>query len=131
MSQNQAFGTSLVLMWGRWCVEGMQQPLWLPSRLIKIYGCSKNPSSRCYETETRALQGNKKDTSQNRPLGGVLEKKNYKANLSHPHHGPWRADLLLHSPERSDPGGLYGSIQLLFRQASGTWSCYTQHLPQL
>lgn len=47
-----------LLMWGRGysCVfpEGEEQPLWVPSRHLKSFGCSEVPGCRCEEAETGA-----------------------------------------------------------------------------
>lgn len=52
------FGLFPVLMWGRGysCVfpEGVEQPLWVPSRHLKSCGCSEVPGCRCEETKTGA-----------------------------------------------------------------------------
>lgn len=52
------FGLFPVLMWGRGysCVfpEGVEQPIWVPSRHLKSFGCSEVPGCRCEEAEAGA-----------------------------------------------------------------------------
>lgn len=59
MTDRKRFGLFPVLMWGRGgysCVfpEGVEQPLWVPSRHLESCGRSEVPGCRCEEAETGA-----------------------------------------------------------------------------